>query len=81
MAERSRKVKYVLELCEAGYNSGKILSRSIHDTFDEAMDAIPFKMEFDDASSRADIKNTLDSVGSWSICGIGNLSYVIHTRK
>lgn len=73
-------MKYVLRLCEAGFNGGKVLSESVHNTFDEAMDAIPFKMEFDDARSRADIKNTLDSVGSWSIWGIGDLSYVIHVR-
>ena len=72
-------MKYVLRLCTADHNGGAILYESIHDTFDEAMDAIPVKDEFDSARSRADIKNTLDSVGSWAICGIGNLSYVIHT--
>ena len=73
-------MKYVLRLCEAGYNGWKVLSESVHNTFDEAMNTIPFKMEFDDARSRADIKNTLDSVGAWTIWGIGDLSYVIHVR-
>lgn len=73
-------MKYVLRLCEASYNGWKILSESVHNTFDEAMNAIPFKMKFDDARSRADIKNTLDSVGAWTIWGIGDLSYVIHVR-
>lgn len=73
-------MKYVLRLYETVYNGGKVLSESVHNTFDEAMNAIPFKMEFDDAHSRADIKNTLDSVGAWTIWGIGDLSYVIHVR-
>ena len=73
-------MKYVLRLREFDYNGGKVLFESVHNTFDEAMDAIPFKMEFDDARSRADIKNTLDSVGAWSIWGIGDLFYVIHVR-
>ena len=73
-------MKYVLRLCEAGYNGGKVLAESVHSTFYEAMDAIPFKMEFSDARSRVDIKNTLDSVGVWTIWGIGDLSYVIHVR-
>lgn len=73
-------MEYVLRLCEADYNGGRVLSESIHDTFDAAMDAIPFEMEFDNARSRTDIKNTIDSVGAWSVWGIGNQSYVIHTR-
>ena len=73
-------MKYVLRLCEAGYNGGKVLSESVHNTFDEAMDAIPFKMEFDDARSRADIKSIIDSDGACSIWGIGDLSCVIHVR-
>ena len=74
------QIEYLFKLVQAGYNGGNVLSESVHNTFDEAMDAIPFKMEFDDARSRADIKNTLDSVGAWSIWGIGDLSYVIHVR-
>lgn len=78
-------MKYVLRLCEAGYNGGPILSESVHDTFDAAMDAIPcqFQNEFiRDPRVRSDIKNTIDSVGAWSICGAGeHLSYVIHIRK
>jgi len=72
---------YVLRLCEADYNGGKILSESTHNTFDAAVAAIPNNLTARfDSRSLGDIKNTLDSVGAWSICGIGNLSYVIHVK-
>ena len=75
-------MKYVLRLCKADYNGGTILSESIHDTFDAAMDAIPFQREyFRNCRVRSDLKNTIDSIGGWSITGIGNLSYVIHTMQ
>lgn len=78
-------MKYVLRLCQAGDNGGLILAESAHDSFDAAMDAIPCeafpRAERYGARVRADIKNTLDSVGAWTITGIGDKSYIIHTRK
>lgn len=73
---------YVLRLCKAGANGGEILSESVHDSFKSAMDAIPANSrEHLDARACADIKHTLNDVGAWTICGRGDLSYVIHTRR
>lgn len=73
---------YVLRLCKADINGGKILSESVHDSFESAMDAIPASSrEHLDARACADIKHTMGDVGAWTICGRGDLSYVIHTRR
>lgn len=73
---------YVLRLCKSGANGGEILSESVHDSFESALEAIPASSrEHLDARACADIKHTLDDVGAWTICGRGDLSYMIHTRR